>query len=313
MKTVILGAGALGSILGIKLFKAGYNVTLVDVNPSLLETVRENGGMYYDNYTENVLVPLRVCSYDELSDPADLIILVTKTMYTDSAMTSAVKVMTDKTWVLTLQNGLGNIEAVSKYVSPERVLVGTTTEVADIEKPGHIASKGEGHTEFMAANGVMNDMVSAVSEMFNNSGIKTDISADIMRTIWEKVAHNCATNTLASVCRLTNAYTIGTPETAELAANIIREVCSVANAAGIPADGEEVVNKVVKHATSGGGYHFPSMAQDVFAHRRTEISSINGAVYNKALELGVAVPYTETMYRIIRCIEEHYDAQYMVS
>lgn len=312
MKTIILGAGALGSILGIKLTKAGYDVTLVDVNPALLAAVKKNQGLYFNNYSEEILVPVKMSDYDGLDGTADLIILVTKAMYTSSALNSAKKVIGKDTYVLTLQNGLGNIEAVSEYVDSDHVLVGTTTEVADIESPGSISSKGEGHTEFMAANGVMNDMVAQINTMFNDSGIRTDISKDIMVTIWEKVAHNCATNTLASVCRLTNAYTIGTPETAELAANIIREVCSVANAAGIPADGEAVVNRVVKHAKSGGGYHFPSMAQDVFSHRRTEVSSINGAVYKKAQELGVAVPYTETMYRLVRCIEEHYDAQYMV-
>ena len=313
MKTVILGAGALGSILGIKLTKAGYDVTLVDVNPALLDAVKKNGGLFFNNYSEEVLIPVKMSDYDGLMGTADLIVLVTKAMYTSAALNSAKKIIGENTYVLTLQNGLGNIEAVSEFVDGSHVLVGTTTEVADIEKPGYISSKGEGHTEFMAANGIKNDMVDQINDMFNASGIRTDISKDIMVTIWEKVAHNCATNTLASVCRLTNAYTIGTPETAELAANIIREVCSVANAAGIPADGEAVVNRVVKHAKSGGGYHFPSMAQDIFAHRRTEVSSINGAVYKKAQELGVKVPYTETMYRLVRCIEEHYDAQYMVS
>jgi 2-dehydropantoate 2-reductase len=313
MKITILGAGALGSILGIKLTSIGNDVTLVDVSPELIAEVRANGGIFYNDHTTERLMPVKIASYNELNEIPELVILVTKAMHTSGAMKSAAKIIGKDTYVFTLQNGLGNIEAVSEFVDESKILVGTTTEVAVVEGVGRISSKGEGHTEFMAANGIMNDMVTRINDMFNASNIKTDISEDIMRTIWEKVAHNSATNTLASVCRLPNAHTIGTEETRDLASKIIHEVCSVANALGIPADGDAVTARVIKHASTGGGFHFPSMAQDVFAHRKTEVSSINGAVYAKAKEVGVPVPYTETMYRIVRCIEEHYDKQHMVS
>ena len=310
MKIVILGAGALGSFVACRLSLIGNDVTLVDVIPELIETINSQGGFIYEDSTGSVLVKLKASSYDELENDMDLVILLTKTMHSESAIESIRPHLGSNTYFMTLQNGLGNIERIEKYVPIERIIVGTTLGESNPVAPGHIFTSGSAPTSIMSADGIMNSMVQNVCDMFNEAGIKTSIEENIMASIWEKVAFNCATNTMASVCRLCDKYTLGTCETQELSFKIAHKVCMVANMIGIYANEEKVVEKLTTSWKIRGD-HFPSMAQDVFSKRKTEIEAINGAVYNKALELGVDVPYVETMYRLVRCIEQNYQHQYL--
>lgn len=310
MKIVILGAGALGSFVACRLSLIGNDVTLVDVIPELIETINSQGGFIYEDSTGSVLVKLKASSYDELENDMDLVILLTKTMHSESAIESIRPHLGSNTYFMTLQNGLGNIERIEKYVPIERIIVGTTLGESNPVAPGHIFTSGSAPTSIMSADGIMNSMVQNVCDMFNEAGIQTSIEENIMASIWEKVAFNCATNTMASVCRLCDKYTLGTCETQELSFKIAHEVCMVANMIGIYANEEKVVEKLTTSWKIRGD-HFPSMAQDVFSKRKTEIEAINGAVYNKALELGVDVPYVETMYRLVRCIEQNYQHQYL--
>ena len=310
MKIVILGAGALGSFVACRLSLIGNDVTLVDVIPELIETINSQGGFIYEDSTGSVLVKLKASSYDELENDMDLVILLTKTMHSESAIESIRPHLGSNTYFMTLQNGLGNIERIEKYVPIERIIVGTTLGESNPVAPGHIFTSGSAPTSIMSADGIMNSMVQNVCDMFNEAGIQTSIEENIMASIWEKVAFNCATNTMASVCRLCDKYTLGTCETQELSFKIAHKVCMVANMIGIYANEEKVVEKLTTSWKIRGD-HFPSMAQDVFSKRKTEIEAINGAVYNKALELGVDVPYVETMYRLVRCIEQNYQHQYL--
>ena len=310
MKIVILGAGALGSFVACRLSLIGNDVTLVDVIPELIETINSQGGFIYEDSTGSVLVKLKASSYDELENDMDLVILLTKTMHSESAIESIRPHLGSNTYFMTLQNGLGNIERIEKYVPIERIIVGTTLGESNPVAPGHIFTSGSAPTSIMSADGIMNSMVQNVCDMFNEAGIQTSIEENIMASIWEKVAFNCATNTMASVCRLCDKYTLGTCETQSLSFKIAHEVFMVANMIGISANEEKVVEKLTTSWKIRGD-HFPSMAQDVFSKRKTEIEAINGAVYNKALELGVDVPYVETMYRLVRCIEQNYQHQYL--
>lgn len=311
MKIVILGAGALGSVIGCKLASSGNDVTLVDVNKSIIDAVKAQGGFVYTDPNGSRLVKLKARYYDELEKGMDLVILPTKTLYSEAALESVSPYLSEKTYLMTLQNGLGNIEKIEKYAAPEKIIVGTTLGESNPVAPGHVSTSGSAPTSIMSADGILNPMVQTVADMFNHAGIETTIAENIMASIWEKVAFNCATNTMASVCRLCDKYTLGTEETSTLAFKIAHEVCTVANAAGYAASEENVIHKL---STSWKirGDHFPSMAQDVFAQRRTEIGAINGAVYEKARQLNIEVPYVETMYRLVRCIEQNYGAQHLV-
>lgn len=311
MKITLIGVGALGGALGAKLGLAGNEVIVIDINEALVCAINEQGGIIYDGPNGSQLAPMKALRYSDFDMlDAEIIILLTKTMHSKSAMEQLNGRIGSDSYLMSLQNGLGNLELLMQYTPIEKIIIGTTLEESNPVAPGHIKSTGNGTTCIGAPAG-HNDMVVKVNDIFNAAGIITTIESDIMASIWEKVAFNCATNTLASVTRLCDKYTLGTPETMQLALNIGSEVCDVANRAGIKANKKNVLHKL-ETMWKLVGDHYPSMAQDIFAKRSTEIDTINGAVYAKAQELGMNVPYTETMYRLVRCIEQNYDNQYLV-
>lgn len=307
MRIAVIGAGAMGSLYGAKLALAGNDVTMVDVVPSVVETISKRGLILEEGQNEHN-PEVKACFGQELKEPAELVILFTKTMHSRAALDSVKGVLDKRTCLLSVQNGLGNIELISEYLPISQVIVGTTMFDSFLLGPGHVRTSSSGLMSIMSADGVKNDLVVKMNELFNAAGLSCVIVENIMEAIWEKVAFNAATNTLAALTRLPDGLTIGTEETKELAQKIAKEVVMVARASGVNASEDKVIGKlgitVAEH-----GNHFPSMGQDILRKSQTEIESINGAVYRIAQTLGLEVPYTETMYRLVRTIEKNYAEQ----
>jgi len=124
--------------------------------------------------------------------------------------------------------------------------------------------------------------------------------------IWEKVAFNSAMNAITATTRLKLGCIGSTEEGRELAFEVAREVASVATAKGINVDVDRVL-KVMDKDFRDHADHKPSMLQDVLAKRQTEADFINGAAVREAKRLGMRIPLTETLYRLIKTIQANYD------
>jgi 2-dehydropantoate 2-reductase len=130
------------------------------------------------------------------------------------------------------------------------------------------------------------------------------VSREVFTAIWEKLAFNAALNSLTAVTGLTVGGVATTTEGRELAHSIAKEVVMVANRKGIAAS-ETAVLATVDSALRDHGDHLPSMLQDIRAGRKTEIEAINGAVVREAALLGIAVPTTLSLYRLVRMQEQN--------
>ena len=125
MKIAILGAGALGSVIGGFMARAGLDVTLLDVNEAHIEAV-SSGGLKLEVGGETTIVPLAAARPGDAPPGLSLIILLTKTIHTEQALDSIAPIIAQGARVMTLQNGLGNADRVAAKVPPDHVLYGTT-------------------------------------------------------------------------------------------------------------------------------------------------------------------------------------------
>ena len=125
---------------------------------------------------------------------------------------------------------------------------------------------------------------------------------NVEATIWEKVAFNAALNALTTVARAPVKVIADSEHGRALAKKVVEEVLSVARAKGIPVNGD-AVDASVEMALRDHREHKPSMLQDLLAGRRTEIDSINGAVVQQAAQLNIPIPVTETLWRLVKLIE----------
>jgi 2-dehydropantoate 2-reductase len=312
MNIAILGAGAMGSLFGGLLSEAGASVTLLDINQQHLDAIRRDGlRLETDDPATGPRVrritQLIACRPEAATQIPDLLMIFTKTHQTHAALTSARHLLGSKTWVLTLQNGLGNVEAISGFVPRDRILVGVTTIPADFLAPGIVRSHGGGQVRMAAADPTTlpicdGCMLSNVLELFTSAGLRCSADPNVWAAIWEKVAFNAAFNALCAVTGCTVEQIELVPSGPATALAIVAEVIAVAHAAGIPADLDRTQAMVLQSFKKHAG-HQPSMLQDILAHRRTEIDSINGAVVRAAAQHNIPVPNTAMLCTLVRLIE----------
>jgi 2-dehydropantoate 2-reductase len=301
MKIAVIGAGAMGSLFGGRLSLSGHEVAMVDVSPTVIDAISDRGLAIEDDNGQHLARP-EACRAEDLEGPVDLIMLFTKTMHSRAAMESARGAIGPETEVLSLQNGLGNIELIARLVPVERILAGVTRVSSDLVAPGRVRSHGGGYTKIARVAGGTGPMLEAVLEALAASGFEAERSGDIQAAIWEKAAFNAAINATSAVCR-TSCGPVGTAEGRALCLNIAREAVTVARAWGVEASESAVVENLLA-AFSVHHDHVTSMAQDVLAKRATEIEAINGQILQKARAKGLQAPYNEALYCLIRVIED---------
>lgn len=307
MKTIVIGAGAMGSLFGGKLAMAGYDVTMVAVSSATIDTINRDGIILDDEAGRHV-IPVRAKRAEEIQQEADLIILFTKTLSSRTALESAEHFIGETPHILTLQNGLGNIELISEFINTDRILAGVTNYASDAKGPGKISSSGSGFVKIMSADLKPTPFLDKVSRMLSAAGFHVTVTEDIFAAIWEKAGFNAAINATTAVCRVPCGGVGNVAQGRYLAAKIAEETAMVANAYGVKASAESIIKDLENTYTAHKG-HFTSMAQDVQKKRKTEVDFINGGIVKKAKEKGLKVPYTEAVYDLLKVIENTYEMQ----
>jgi 2-dehydropantoate 2-reductase len=302
MNITIVGAGAMGSYFGGLLAESGRSVTLVDINPAHLGAIQKDGLLLETDTGKRHIRQLRACRPQEASVAPDLLIVFTKTLHTTAALEGVKHLIADFTQVLSLQNGLGNVEKIAAFVPMERVWVGVTTWPADLVGSGHVHSHGQGGVRLMSADGKSRGFLDELVAALTQAGLSAQADAAVWSAIWEKVAFNAALNSICAVSKCTVGQLGASTGGRALVHALVDEVLSVAKAHGIPVNADGV-HGTVNHAMDHHLQHKPSMLQDVLAGRRTEIDAINGAVVKLATERGIAVPSTQALDTLVRLVE----------
>lgn len=302
MDITILGAGAMGSLFGGLLAESGQAVTLLDVDDAHLEAIGRHGLRLETDAGDRRLRGLRACRPGSAGGPADLLMVFTKTLHTAAALAGIGAVIGPATRVLTLQNGLGNVETVSGFVPLDRLIVGMTDWPADKPGAGHVRSHGQGVVRLLAADGRPRPGVARVADVLDAAGLACAVDPQVWTAIWEKVAFNTALNSVCAVIGCSLGRLAATSPAMALVASVIDEVVAVAHAEGVAADAARCRKAVVRALVEQAG-HQPSMLQDVRAGRPTEVDALHGAVVRMARRHGLAVPHVETLLALVRLVE----------
>lgn len=297
----IIGAGAMGCLFAARLAEAGAAVTLVDVDADRLASLAGDGITIDDDQGERIVRIKAAAVASDVTGPVDLVILFTKGMHSAAAMRSVAHLASADTYAMTLQNGLGNAEAIAELFPPQRILIGVTDLPADLQGSARVASHGTGQIWLGAYAEGGEGAVAPVVDLFNRSGLPTTADQAVQVAIWEKVAFNAALNSLATVTMLTVGG-MNQPAGRRIALAIVDEVVATAAAEGIAIDRERIAGKI-DHAFNHHINHKASMLQDRIAGRKTEIESINGAIVQIARRHGIATPVTDTLADLVRMID----------
>jgi 2-dehydropantoate 2-reductase len=126
MKIVIVGAGALGGLVGAQLATGGEDVTFIEINEARTRLLNETGLFVAEGNKGETCVPVTVVTSVEGLPIADLVFISVKTYQTEPALRACLPVIGPETFVLSMQNGIGNTDTMAEIIEPRQVLSGIT-------------------------------------------------------------------------------------------------------------------------------------------------------------------------------------------
>ncbi|MCC7548350.1 MAG: ketopantoate reductase family protein [Burkholderiales bacterium] len=300
MRIYMIGAGAMGSFYGGLLARAGFDATLIDPREVHIGLIRRNG-LIVEGVRGHHVVRLPAFTTHGGLPPCDLAIVFTDTNNTPAAAREAKDVLKPDGFALTLQNGIGNVEALVAELGERRVTAGVTMNSGAFPEPGRAVYTNAGLTSIGELDGRISPRIEAVAAMLNEAGIETRVVDDPMSHVWSKFVHNCAANALAAITGLRGGEMYRTPEVNALQDRLLDEILAVVERKGIRLVDPDPRRKIKAHARIR--YNKPSMMQHVEQGRRTEIDSLNGAIVREAKALGMAVPCNEAVVAIVKGLE----------
>lgn len=300
MRVVVQGAGSLGSLVGGLLAAAGEDVTLLGRSGEHLDTVADRGLVVErPDGTATTTHPATATDPAVVAD-ADLAVVCVKSYDTADAA-SELGGHLDGADVLTLQNGLGNAEALAERVPAAAVLAGTTTHGAVLETPGVVRHAGAGDTtvgRYFADNDAV---VREVAATLSAAGLEATVTDDPEVAVWTKVLVNAGINAATALARVPNGSLVETEPGERLLERAVAEGAAVADAAGVdvPDDVLAQTRAVARQTASNRS----SMRQDVERGSRTEVEALHGALAERADEHGVEAPVLRTLADLVRLAE----------
>jgi 2-dehydropantoate 2-reductase len=300
---VIIGAGAMGSLYATLIARGGANVWIVDGWREHVEAIRSEG-LRLSGISGDVRVGLAAYTWedvDRIKERADLGIILVNANDTSRAASVAAKLLNGDGIALTLQNGIGNLEALTDRLSAPRVIGGLSYHSAAIVAPGHVEHTHRGPTWVGDLSGLESERVRAVASLLRGSGFEPTIVNDILAHIWTKFVHNSSINPICALLGIRVGEIPTTPGADAMQTEIIREALAIIEAKGIVLTEPDMMGAIKRFCRVK--FNKPSMLQHMEARRPTEIDALNGAIVREGQALGIPTPYNTALTWMIKGLE----------
>jgi len=299
MRIAFFGAGAIGSLFGGLLSK-DHDVLLVGRKPHI-EAIQARG-LEVEGLTRAIFEP-KASTTMKGFDP-ELVMVTVKAYDTEAAAKHIGKHVGKSAFIMSLQNGLDNLEKLT-IVSGDRLLAGLTSHGVTFQDFGRIKHAGNGDTVVGDVTGGYPDMAAEVARMITDAGIVTRVAQDIRYEVWLKAAVNAAINPATAITGLKNGSLLVQKGLTRLVEDAANETALVALARGVIMDPKMAIEKAREVAALTAD-NKSSMLQDVERCKRTEIESICGAIVRYGEMGGVETPVNRGLLTLVKAIESTY-------
>ena len=291
---LIVGTGALACLFGARLAASGTSVTMLGTWREGLAALRNYGVTLVQPDGQQTSFPVRVSDETEPCRGSKYALVLVKSWQTGRAARQLVNCLAPDGIALTLQNGLGNAETLTKHLGQQRVAQGVTTTGATLLSSGRVRPGGEGIVSIGAHPGL-----DPILNMLTAAGFNLDVLDDVRALIWSKLIVNAAINPITALLHITNGEILSRPAAKELSADLAHEVAAVAAAQEIDLthiDPIEISNQVAKATAS----NHSSMYQDLQRGAPTEIDAICGAVVLTGEKYHVSTPANKVIWQLVK-------------
>ena len=311
-RVAVVGAGTIGGLTAGHLTRVADVVVIVR-RQSHADTLNAHG-LRISGKSEFV-ADVTATTDPGHADDCDLVILATKATQLDAAVTPLAGLLGDAVF-MTMQNGIGAEEVVSRH-GAWLIISAVTFMSGTRHADDHVEYELDTPTWMGPFHGTGTDLetAEAVGELFQSAGLKAEVLPDLRPAQWSKLVFNSAVNGVAALTDLGHVALFARRERSGdlgfLVADLMDEGKDVARAVGVELfeDPWEMNTEAVSHGqTDSDEYaHVPSMLADVRAGQRTEVDFILGSLVREADRVGVDVPLTRALYRLVKARDRSYD------
>jgi 2-dehydropantoate 2-reductase len=304
VKIAIVGPGALGCLIaGLLKHRTKEDIWLIDNIPSRVKIVRDQGIIIEG--LSSIKARPNVTAEAKEAGVCDLVVICVKSYSTEDACKGVKELVCKDTFVMTLQNGIGNVQILNDHFGQDRVIAGITNHGATLLGPGQVRHAGKGDTIIGASNGKVLGPVKEIASILTKGGLEAKVSRDIDSVIWSKLVINVGINALTAITRLKNGALIEHDGTKEILRSAVQEAVKIVKKKRIKLAYDDPIQKV-ESVCKGTAANISSMLQDVLNNKRTEIDFINGAIVRQGKSLDIPTPVNSVLTDLVRTIESSY-------
>lgn len=317
MRIMILGCGAMGTVMGAYLTRNGCGVELVDAYAAHVAALQANGARVTG--CVDFSVPVHAYVPEEMTGFYDLVFLFTKQTANRTVLPQLCAHLKPDSIVCTLQNGVPE-PFVAKYVGAERTVGGTVLWGANFLGPGvSELTQDIGKRDFLyeigETDGRITPRIHETAAILNLMG-PTEISSNLMDSRWSKLMANACMSAMSAVCGCPFGAVLSNDRARACLSYLGREVKLCCEAAGYRLENPDAsslaLESQLQFDQSQRMFHDiydcqplakASMLQDLEKGRETEVTMINGFVCDTGDRFGIKTPFNDTVVRIVTAIE----------
>ncbi|HZY95322.1 MAG TPA: 2-dehydropantoate 2-reductase [Candidatus Bathyarchaeia archaeon] len=302
MRIAIIGPGALGCLFGIRLNKTGHDIILVHHRKRSVRRIKASGVRLKNLSGRIEKANLKIQGTLHRSDRVDLVIVTVKAYDTETVARSLKGSLGPLGLVLTLQNGLNNLETLSRYIPAKAIVGGSTTEGAYLIGEGYAQHTGRGTTWLGQIVPAKSANIYHLKKVFQGAGFSTRVTRNVKGVLWSKAIVNSAINPLTALTRLRNGELVKVPGLLAITIKVVEEGQQVCSLLGIkttrPGPGQ-LLEKIL----SSTALNKSSMLQDVEKGKRSEILQLNGMIAKFGKSRNLDTPYNTLLTNLVLGLE----------
>ncbi len=300
----VVGAGAVGCYFGGMLARAGAPVTLIG-RAANVEAINRDG-LFIDSIHFKESISVSASTELEAVRDARLVLFSVKTVDTETTARSLASYLAPETIVVSLQNGVDNVERIDFAAGIHAIPAVVYIAVA-MTGLGRIRHSGRGDLiigDPLTNRHARQQEIAEVAATFARAGVPCRISEDITSELWQKLIMNCAYNAISALARAKYGRIAQDAGSMEVIKEVVGEAVAVGNAAGIRLSADAMTAAALKLGTEAMPEAVSSTAQDISRGKLTEIDSLNGFLVRKGAEMGVPTPVNQTLYSLVKLLEQ---------
>lgn len=304
-KIAVVGAGAVGCFFGGMLARANHQLILIGRAARVNAINRD--GLQMDCQQFQDKVQLHASTDIASIAEAEIILLCVKSYDTASTIRAMRPYLAAETLIISLQNGVSNVELISSIVTNPvyAAAVYVAVAMADLNTVKHYG-RGElqlgSFADNLSSSNTQPQALKKLIEQFSSAGVPCALSPDIQRELWLKLLVNCSYNAISAIGQISYGEMVQVPAIQALIVRITTEFLMVASQVGVEISQAEAdqANQTIARTMAG---QKSSTAADLSRGKMTEIDFLNGYIVSKAAEYGLAAPANQAVYALVKMLE----------